>query len=213
MTMNQKSLPLFPLNLVAFPGEKLNLHIFEPRYRQLINECWSNGNTFGIPPFIKSRLLGYGTEMQVTHIVKRYDDGRMDIKTEGLGVFRVIDFQNPVPQKLYAGGEVVLVEQQEELILDVMPGLLERLKRLYQLIKIAFDFDVTVPMFSYQIAHKVGLSLENEYELLTINSETKRQAYLIQHLERTLPIVTEMERTKERIRMNGHFKNLDPLSF
>lgn len=209
----QKFLPLFPLNLVAFPSENLNLHIFEPRYRQLINECWSNGSTFGIPPFIKNRLLGYGTEMQITHIVKRYEDGRMDIKTKGVGVFRVIDFQNPAPQKLYAGGEVVLVKQQEEAIFEVMPGLLERLKRLYRLIQITFDFEVTDPLFSYQVAHKVGLSLEEEYELLTLNSETKRQAYLIRHLERTLPIVTEVERTKERIRLNGHFKNLDPLSF
>ena len=209
----QKFLPLFPLNLVAFPSENLNLHIFEPRYRQLINECWSSGSTFGIPPFIKNRLLGYGTEMHITHIVKRYEDGRMDIKTKGVGVFRVIDFQNPAPQKLYAGGEVVLVKQQEEAIFEVMPGLLERLKRLYKLIQITFDFEVTDPLFSYQVAHKVGLSLEEEYELLTLNSETKRQAYLIRHLERTLPVVTEMERSKDRIRMNGHFKNLDPLSF
>ncbi|MCU0326286.1 MAG: LON peptidase substrate-binding domain-containing protein [Spirosomaceae bacterium] len=82
-------LPFFPLNLVAYPHEDLNLHIFEPRYRQLINECLETGQTFGIPPFINNRLLGYGTEMKVVELSKRYENGRMDIKTRGLRIFRI----------------------------------------------------------------------------------------------------------------------------
>ncbi|MFN8358162.1 MAG: LON peptidase substrate-binding domain-containing protein [Spirosomataceae bacterium] len=209
----QKFLPLFPLNLVAYPQEDLNLHIFEPRYRQLINECLSEQKTFGIPPFINNRLLGYGTEMVVKRLVRRHEDGRMDIETRGIGLFRIVDFQNPVPQKLYAGAEVVLVEHFNEVPMEVMPGLLERLKRLYQLIQVPFSFNTADPLFSFQVAHKIGLSVEEEYELLTISSETHRQAFLMKHLEKTLPVITEMERTKERIRMNGHFKNLDPLNF
>ena len=58
-------LPLFPLNLIVFPHEDLNLHIFEPRYRQLINECLDEKKTFGIPAFVNNKLLGYGTEVEV----------------------------------------------------------------------------------------------------------------------------------------------------
>lgn len=204
-------LPFFPLNLVPYPGEALNLHVFEPRYRQLINECLDEGGTFGIPVYLDNKLPGFGTEMRVTQLARRYDDGRMDVKTEGLRVFRLVTFQNPVPGKLYAGGTVQF--QPSEPYADVMPGLAERLRRLYQLLQVPTTFDTASDQFSYTVAHKIGLSLEEEYELLTMPRETERQAYLIRHLERVLPVVAEVERTKDRIRQNGHFKDLDPLSF
>ena len=204
-------LPFFPLNLVAYPGEALNLHIFEPRYRQLINECLDGGGTFGIPVFLDNKLPGFGTEMRVTQLARRYDDGRLDIKTQGLRVFRIVTFQNPTPGKLYSGGTVDF--QPNEPYADVMPGLTERLRRLYQLLQVPTVFDTTSDTFSYTVAHKIGLSVEEEYEVLTLLRETERQAYLIRHLERVLPVVAEVERTKERIRQNGHFKDLDPLNF
>ena len=204
-------LPLFPLNLVAYPGEKLNLHIFEPRYRQLINECLEQGSTFGIPAFFNNRIPGYGTEMQVTQLVERYDDGRMDIKTQGIRVFRIVDFQREAPGKLYAGGEVAWINQPYQTT-EVMAGLVEKVKMLFQILKTSVEIDIAQPNFSYQVAHKIGLSIEQEYELLTIRSEAERQVYLIAHLDRAIPLVVEMERTKERIRQNGHFKNLDPLN-
>lgn len=66
---------------------------------------------------------------------------------------------------------------------------------------------------SFEVAHKIGLSVEQEYELLTISGETKRQEYLLNHLGRVIPVVSDMEKTKERIRVNGYFKSLDPLNF
>lgn len=66
----QKFIPIFPLNLVAYPGEKLNLHIFEPRYIQLINECNTEGKTFGIPVVNNKELLEYGTEMKLEKVQK-----------------------------------------------------------------------------------------------------------------------------------------------
>lgn len=206
-------LPLFPLNLVVFPHEDLNLHIFEPRYRQLINECLDEKKTFGIPSFINSKLLGYGTEVEVKQLSKRYGDGRMDIKTKGLRIFRIVDFQNPVKDKLYAGGEVVFIEN-EDLTEEVNPYLLSLVEKLYRLLKVKVDYDKPdYAPFSYRIVHKIGISVTEEYELLTIPSEKQRQAKLIEHLEQILPIVAEVERTKERIAMNGHFKELDALDF
>lgn len=208
-------IPLFPLSLVVYPGEDLNLHIFEPRYRQLVSECIDEEKTFGIPAFIDNKLPGYGTEVHVTTLHKRYDDGRMDVKTKGLRIFRLVDFQNPVPDKLYAGGRIQLLEPEA----ITTPGtylapLLDRLGRLYDLLQIETDYDPDKsPLFSYRIAHKVGLSVEQEYELLTTETEAERQQFLIRHLDKVIPVVADMERTKDRIKMNGHFKNLDPLSF
>jgi hypothetical protein len=66
---------------------------------------------------------------------------------------------------------------------------------------------------SFELAHKIGLSVEQEYQLLTMASEQSRQEYLLNHLQNAIPMIYEMERTKERIRLNGHFKHLDPLNF
>jgi hypothetical protein len=209
----QKFLPLFPLNLIAFPMEDLNLHIFEPRYRELVNECLDNGTTFGIPTFLDGKLPGFGTEVKILSLSKRYEDGRMDVHTQGIRAFRILDFQNPVEMKLYAGGVVELLPEPP-ISPSVMIGLTERVKTLYNILGETNTFDVNKPQpYSFQIAHKIGLSLEQEYNLLKIPTEAERQGFLIQHLERIIPVLQEVERTKDRIKLNGHFKNLDPLSF
>jgi ATP-dependent protease La (LON) substrate-binding domain len=209
----QKFLPLFPLNLIAFPMEDLNLHIFEPRYRELVNECLDNGTTFGIPTFLDGRLPGFGTEVKILSLSKRYEDGRMDIHTQGIRAFRILDFQNPLEMKLYAGGVVELLPEPP-ISPSVMIGLTERVKTLYNLLGETNSFDINKPQpYSFQIAHKIGLSLEQEYNLLKIPTEAERQGFLIQHLERIIPVLQEVERTKDRIKLNGHFKNLDPLKF
>ncbi len=206
-------LPLFPLNLVAYPHEDVNLHIFEPRYRQLINECLEEGKTFGIPPFINKRLMGYGTEIQVLSLSKRYDDGRMDVKTRAIRVFRITDFQNPLKGKLFSGGEVIFIDN-EELSEEINTYLLSLVERIYGILKVKVDYNKPdYQPFSYRIAHKIGLSIKEEYELLTIGSESSRQILLIEHLERIIPVVEEVERTKQRIALNGHFKNLDQINF
>ena len=105
----EKMLPLFPLNLVVFPNEELNLHIFEPRYKQLINDCLREKTTFGIPSHVVNKIE-FGTEVEITEVAKTYEDGRMDIKTKGLRTFKVINFQNPWQNKDYAGGTVELLE-------------------------------------------------------------------------------------------------------
>jgi len=205
-------LPFFPLNLVVYPNESLNLHIFEPRYRQLINECLETGATFGIPSFINNKLPGYGTEIKVLGLYKRFEDGQMDVKTQGVRVFSILTLDNPVAHKLYAGGKVTFT-QDEAQVEGVIPELLLQLDRLYTLLQSSVDFDAQRCPFSYQVAHKVGLSVVEEYQLLTIERETNRQRFLLKHLNKVIPVMTEMERTKDRIKMNGHFKNLDPLDF
>jgi len=205
-------LSLFPLNLVAYPGEALNLHIFEPRYRQLANECIDQHTTFGIPAFVDNRLPGYGTEMEVLELVKRYDDGKMDIRLRGLRVFRIVDFDNPVPGKLYAGGTVHRYPEPPDAP-EVAPELENLIRQLYGLLKSTVSFNKEKPQpYSYQIAHGVGLPIEGEYELLTIEFEFERQNFLIDHLKKVIPIIENMEQTKDRIRMNGHFKEFGPLN-
>ena len=207
-------LPLFPLNLVVFPKEKLPLHIFEPRYRQLIGECIDRKINFGIPAFLGNRMPGYGTEMKVESLINRHEDGTLDIITYGVRVFRIVDFINPVPGKLYAGGEVEFIVQETDTDPVVTQHLIQQFEKLYDLMKMEPEVVVDdVEWLSFALAHKVGLSQEQEYELLTLPSETDRQQFLSEHLENALPVIEEMEKTKDRIRMNGHFRTFDRLDF
>jgi len=207
-------LPFFPLNIVVYPGEHLNLHIFEERYKALVNHCKSCDSTFGIPAYIDDRMRGYGTEVSLVEISKLYTDGRMDIKTQGLRVFKILNFDNPMKDKLYCGGEIEFIEIQ---------GLEEEgfAFKLIDMVKVLFDvlkMEINIPsskykFLSYEVAHKVGLTMNQEYELLCIENEIDRQLYIYQHLQQTIPVVKEMERLKERIQLNGHFKHFDPLRF
>ena len=80
-------IPIFPLGIVVYPGENLNLHIFEPRYTQLIKECHSQKKQFGIPTLIENSLQDYGSLVTILEITKIHEDGEMDIKTQGQGFF------------------------------------------------------------------------------------------------------------------------------
>jgi hypothetical protein len=204
-------LPLFPLKLVAFPGEYLNLHIFEPRYRQLINDVKNNQKVFGIGVFI-DKLMAFGTEVELIEIAKEYDDGRMDIKTQGKRVFEILSFDNPMEKKLYAGGNVLFYENDPRVSEVQYKEYIFYLKELFRLMNYNVNLNQIV-LNSFTYAHKIGLKVEEEYDLLLMDKESERISYLIKHLMKIIPVMREIELAKKRIQMNGHFKNLDPLNF
>ncbi len=205
--------PLFPLNLIVFPNEELNLHIFEPRYKELVGDCLQKKATFGIPIFLENRIQEYGVEVEIIELVNRYPDGRMDIRTRGKNIFLIKSFSNPMRGKLYAGGDVKFLEIEDNS--DTLQRLLlvEAVSQLYEILNVKSSIKSDVPLLSYKLAHKIGLSLRQEYDLLTILAESDRIEYMMEHLKKSIPIVREMERTKDVIKMNGYFKNLDPLKF
>src|SRR3954464_3988749 len=106
-------IPIFPLGIVVFPGEDLNLHIFEPRYKQLITDCFAEAKPFGIPTVLKNGLSERGTKVEVKEIVEVYEDGTMDIKTRGVSIFRILEVVKTIPEKLY-GGAIVNYPENEE---------------------------------------------------------------------------------------------------
>jgi Lon protease-like protein len=90
-------IPIFPLGVVVYPDEKLNLHIFEPRYKQLIVECFGQKKLFGIPAVIENKLKEYGALVEITELSKVYDNGEMDIKTKGVRTFRMLELLKEIP--------------------------------------------------------------------------------------------------------------------
>ncbi|GAA0726873.1 LON peptidase substrate-binding domain-containing protein [Aquimarina litoralis] len=205
-------LALFPLQLVVYPGERLPLHIFEQRYQQLIADCEEDGISFGVPTFIDKKLE-YGTEVTLQKVEKRYPNGASDVVCVGTRVFRIKSFYPQLPGKLYAGGDVEYLEDNENGVEELQEELLKNIAILYIELTIEKPPIFNIPFVSYQVAHKVGLALHQEYHLLKLRSEFERLNYLIGHLKVTIPVVREMNRAKEVIKMNGHFKNFDPLDF
>ena len=203
-------IPIFPLAIVVYPGEELNLHIFEPRYKQLIGDCKTSKKPFGIPAVIGDKIGDLGTLMELIEITQLYDNGEMDIKTKGLKVFRILEVVKEVPDKSYSGAIVNYPENDKKSNNLLMQKVIEIIGQLHSILKVDKKFTKPAEQLrSYDVAHHAGLSLEEEYELLGLFHELQRQEYLKQHLLKVLPIVAEMETLKKRIQLNGHFKNLN----
>jgi len=207
-------LPLFPLELVVYPGEKLNLHIFEPRYKQLIREVEHNKTTFGIPTLISKVIQPIGTELKLLSIEKKYDNGELDIKTLGIGVFKAVELYSVTPNKLYPGADIKRLTLQDDSDLILNEKILTQVEELFQLLKIDKKTPKSPSLFRvFDIAHYIGLNLQQEYALLTIPSELERQQFVHAHLQRLIPTVKNIEESKKRAQMNGHFKHLKPPKF
>jgi len=205
-------IPIFPLGIVVYPGEQLNLHIFEPRYKQLINECFELKKPFGIPPVIDDKMTEMGTLVKVVEISKVYEDGKMDIKTEGLDVFTILESIKELPEKLYSGAIVTYPANAENGNKALMITIVAAIRELHKLLKINKEFKKPdAELWTYDVAHHAGLSIAEEYELLQLLQELQRQEFLKRHLKKVLPVIAEMETLKERVQLNGHFKNLKGL--
>jgi len=193
----------------------VNLHIFEPRYKQLVNECHTEGKPFGIPTVIDNKLNEMGTLVRITELVKVYDNGEMDIRTQGMRVFRVLEMIKTVPDKLFSGAIVNYPDNIEGPgKRDLMSKVINAVRELHRLLNITKDFHKPdEELGTYDIAHHAGLTLEQEYELLGLMQEVQRQEYLKRHLGTVLPVIAEMETLKERVKLNGHFKNLSSFKF
>ena len=165
------------------------LHVFEERYKQLIADCRAEAQTFGIPVYINQSLT-YGTEVQLRDVVNTYADGSMDVVCVARQVFEVVAFQPVLGDRLYPGGEVRFLDSVNEAPPGLTDAVIEACRRLYELMDVPFGPIKREVFNSFTLAHKMGLSLQQEYSLLQIPDETR-----------------------ERIEMNGHFRNFDPLDF
>ena len=207
-------IPIFPLSIIVFPGENLNLHIFEPRYKQLITECFEQKKPFGIPAVVNKELKDLGTLVEVTAIKKVYEDGKMDINTRGVKVFRLLELIKEIPEKLYSGAIVTYPEDKDDGKRELMKKVVKGIKELHRLLEVSKDFKKPEEeLKAFDVAHHMGLNIEEEYELLGLFREGQRQEYLKRHLGKIIPMLSEMENLKDKIKLNGHFRNLESFDF
>ncbi len=208
-------LPIFPLRMVVFPKEKVNLHVFEPRYKQLIKECHQKGITFCIPFYNKNRMMPTVVEVELIEITKIYEDGKMDVKTQATeNIFNIKEVRKNLTDKLYSAAVVEpLMYDFDDRDSFLSLQILEQMITLYELL----DIEKEIPPFDqlrmFHFAHYLGLSQMQEFQLLTITSERARQEFVFNHLESFIPTIKKTQDLQRKAKLNGHFKNLLPPDF
>jgi len=138
----------------------------------------------------------------------------MDIKTTGHRTFRILELIKEVPDKLYSGAIVSYPETYEQGNPEVMQKVMNNIRNLHGLLKISKEFKKEdVKLKVYEVAHHLGLTIEEEYKLLMLHDERQRQEYLKRHLAKVIPILAGIEQLKDKIKQNGHFKDLKGFDF
>ncbi len=207
-------IPLFPLSIVVYPGEELNLHIFEPRYKQLIKDCHEAKKPFGIPTVLNNQVMEYGCLVEIVEITNTHTNGEMDIKTRGTLVFKILEKIQELPKKLYHGAIVTYPPTKYIGSLPLMQKVLEGIKELHTLLDVQKTFKKSATNFiSFDMAHHAGMTLEEEYQLLELEQELHRQEFIKIHIAKMLAVMREMNLLKTKIKLNGHFRNLEGFRF
>lgn len=198
-----KFLPVFPLSLILFPGEEIQLHIFEPRYKELIQECIDSNITFGITPTMDEGFAEFGTEVELVKTLKVYDNGEMDVIVRGISAFKTLEYLETVPDKLYSAAIVAMVENDAGIPIKTK-------EELFQLLlKLSKDLDIqkhlpsqATEVTAFKMAKHLGLDIGQKMDLLSMNLEEERQNYLISHLKLTIPIVHQANKLQFRSFLN-----------
>src|SRR4051812_29458672 len=197
-----RDFPLFPLQVVALPTEYVPLHIFEDRYKAMIAEVLEGEAEFGIVWLADEELKGIGCACEVSRVLKRHEDGRLDILCQGTRPFRLLERQEDLP---YPAGLVEFLDDKEEQ-LDAASA--ERAHASYaELVEQATDKqpdpEELDAMDAYAMAATVDFGLDAKQGLLELRSENARLR-LVDRLFRAAAKRLEMvERAQERARSNG----------
>jgi Lon protease-like protein len=198
---------LFPLQLVLFPHGAVPLHIFEPRYKELIRNCIETETEFGVVLERGGGVAKIGCSAQVVEITQEYEDGRMDITVEGRRVFEILEiFQDkpcleataryvaddPDPKTIVAPAVVMQAyEKCHELLYGSTPDEIDREER---------------PSLAYAIAEDLPIDLDDKQTLLALRDENERLAQLLPMIQQLVPRAEMRQRMRQKAGGNGHAK-------
>lgn len=203
-------IPLFPLNVVVCPGEELALHIFEERYREMIRLCLEETRPFGIILVHDSAMMTVGCTVKITQVLKVFDDGRMDIRTEGIQRFTLLSTDR---RKSYLQGTVDYFSDEPG---DPDPDLMDEAITLHRQLLAAAGAPADDGIYgkrplSFSLAHSAGLDLSDKQKLLEDRSEPSRLRFLIGHLTVLIDKIRYYEEVKKMVRANGHARFFPPI--
>lgn len=197
-------LPIFPLDVVLFPGVPLPLHIFEPRYREMIAECLEQKQVFGVIRAQETKNLAHiGCTAEILAVTKRYDDGRMDIVTQGRERFELLGVNE---ERAFLRGEILYVTDEPE-----KPTAEERARaiELHRQILALANAEQDLPEseeapLSYHLAGSLPLDLDFKQKMLGLRSEAQRIQTVITYFEGILPSLRRAVQIRQKAGGNGH---------
>jgi Lon protease-like protein len=206
--MRPERIPLFPLNVVLLPGAELPLHIFEPRYRQMVKGCLEEKSEFGMLLALPKGVARVGCTAEIVDVVKRYDDGRMDIVTAGRAPFRVVEL---FTEDQLMEGHVDYLEDREA---PGNPRIQRELVELFEACHtLIFDdypknLEGTATQdLSYLVAATLPMDLLWKQQILELRSEPDRQERLVAYLREWAPHLQRKGVMRQRAGGNGHGLN------
>ncbi len=201
--MESPLLPLFPLDAVLFPDTPLPLHVFEARYKEMIGECLERKLLFGVVRAKENALAEIGCTAEIVAVTKKYEDGKLDIVTEGRRRFQI---RNVNHERSFLQGEVVYFEDEPG---PKKSGDVERAVKLHvQIMELlaaeAGPPDPEDPQLSFHLAGPLPLDLDFKQTLLGLRSESERVIGLIEYYEAILPNLRRAVKARQKAGGNGH---------
>lgn len=196
-------LPLFPLELVLLPGTPLPLHIFEPRYKEMIGECLANEAPFGVVRALDEGIAGIGCTAEIITVTKEYPDGRMDLICEGRKRFEVIDVNR---ERSFLRAEILMLPDEPGVAVEE-----ERVRAVHLHLEILSLAGAVQDLsaadqnqLSFYLAGSLPLDLDFKQKLLSMRSEAERIQAVTAYLENLLPKLRRAARAHEKASGNGH---------
>jgi Lon protease-like protein len=195
---------IFPLDVVLLPGAPLPLHIFEPRYKEMVSEAMLDNKPFGIVRAQENSIAEIGCIADVTEIVKKYDDGKLDILTEGSKRFQIVQLDQ---ERDFLRAEVTFFDDEVEHAAPKTEA--EKLIDLHgQLLALAgadsSGIEGDDPQLSFHLAGSVPLDLDFKQSLLGMKSEGQRVTAMVEYYTVLVPRLKRTLRVKEKSKGNGH---------
>lgn len=196
-------LALFPLDVVLFPGIPLPLHIFEPRYKEMIGECLDQKSLFGVIRAQESTLADVGCTAEILAVTKTYDDGRMDIVAQGRERFELLEVNQ---ERTFLRGEILYVaDEPDKPTEEERARAIELHRQILALANAQQDLpEGDDPPLSYHLAGSLPLDLDFKQKLLGLRSESRRIQTVIEYFEGILPTLRRAVQIRQKAGGNGH---------
>ena len=189
-------IPMFPLSMLPLPGELVPLHIFEPRYKQLLTDCETNDISFGIFCTHECNREKLGSLMKLESVIKRYPSGESDIILRCIDIFSMEKLYRTYKSKLYPGGDINPWKMNP----DAMPGV--ELYELFLVYQGKRNINRHFTAFTlYQVATELNLDLFDRYKFVTLRPE-KKESFLITQLKFQLHVIRQEETSKDVFHLN-----------
>jgi Lon protease-like protein len=196
-------LPLFPLDVVLLPGTPLPLHIFEPRYKEMIGECRANSMHFGVVRAMDEGMAEVGCTAEIVSVTKEYPDGRLDLIAEGRRRFEVLELNRA---RSFLQAEVLLVPDEPDASApeDRARAIQVHLEILSLAGAVQDLSAADQSVLSFYLAGSLPLDLDFKQKLLAMRSESQRIAAVAAYLENIVPNLRRAAKVREKAGGNGH---------